>query len=72
MTEQKYSLSPNEKFAVWFTTMLMMTEEQLDYDSKVRVVKMAKTVFSGEDVNMKKIENDDPEEVAKYSKKYQD
>tara|TARA_Y100000748_G_scaffold237753_1_gene201772 strand:+ start:149 stop:499 length:351 start_codon:yes stop_codon:yes gene_type:complete len=72
MTEQKYSLSPNEKFAVWFTTMLMMTEEQLDYDSKVRVVKMAKTVFSGEDVNMKKIENDDPEEVAKYEKKIEE
>ena len=69
MTEQKYSLSPNEKFAVWFTTMLMMTEEQLDYDSKVRVVKMAKTVFSGEDVNMKKIENDDPEGLQNMKKK---
>jgi len=72
MTEQKYSLSPNEKFAVWFTTMLMMTEEQLDHDSKVRVVKMAKTIFSGEDVNIKKIENDDPEEVAKYQKKIEE
>ena len=72
MKVQEYNLTANEKFAVWFTTMLMMTEEQLDHDSKVRVVKMAKTVFSGEDVNMKKIEDDDPEEVAKYQKKIEE
>ena len=37
MKAQEYNLTGNEKFSVWFTTMLMMSNEQLDYDSKVRL-----------------------------------
>ncbi len=69
MNALEYNLTGNEKFSVWFTTMLMMSNEQLDYDSKVRIVKMAKEVCAGEDIDIKKIENEDSKELAKYQKK---
>jgi|TARA_Y100000996_G_scaffold126682_1_gene95900 hypothetical protein len=69
MKAQEYNLTGNEKFSVWFTTMLMMSNEQLDYDSKVRIVKMAKKVCAGENIDIKRIENDSPEEVAEYQEK---
>ena len=69
MKVQEYNLTGNEKFSVWFTTMLMMSNEQLDYDSKVRIVKMAKMACVGEHVDINKMENEDPEEVAKFHEK---
>jgi esterase/lipase len=69
MKAQEYNLTGNEKFSVWFTTMMMMSNEQLDYDSKVRIVKMAKMVCAGDNTDIKKIENNDPEEMAKYQEK---
>ena len=66
MKAQKYNLTGNEKFSVWFTTMLMMTNDQLDSDSKARMIKMAKIICAGESLDMKKIENDDPKELEKF------
>ena len=69
MTEQKYSLSPNEKFAVWFTTMCMMTEEQLDHDSKSRIMRMVEILVSGEQMDKDKLINSDIDEVKKMEEK---
>ena len=69
MTEQEYSLSPNEKFAVWFTTMLMMTEEQLDYDSKSRIIGMVKVLVSGEQLDKDKLTNRSMDEMKKMEEK---
>ena len=38
MKVQEYSLTGNEKFSVWHTAMLMMTDAQLDHDSKERIM----------------------------------
>jgi hypothetical protein len=67
MTEQKYSLTPNEKFAVWFTTMLMMTEEQLDHDSKARIMEMVMVLVSGEQLDKDKLVNTDGEKMKKMN-----
>ena len=69
MTEQKYSLSPNEKFAVWFTTMCMMTEEQLDHDSKLRIMRIVEILVSGEQLDKDKLINSDIDEVKKMEEK---
>ena len=42
MKAQEYNLTGNEKFSVWYTTMMMMTSAQLDPDSKARIMNMAK------------------------------
>ena len=42
MKAQEYSLTGNEKFSVWHTAMLMMTDAQLDHDSKARIMKFVK------------------------------
>ena len=47
MKAQEYNLTGNEKFSVWFTTMMMMTTAQLDSDSKARIMNMAKIMCVG-------------------------
>ena len=47
MKAQEYSLTGNEKFSVWHTTMLMMTNAQLDHDSKARIMKFVKVMCVG-------------------------
>ena len=69
MKAQEYNLTGNEKFSVWFTTMMMMTSAQLDPDSKARIMKMAKIVCVGECLDMQKLENDDPAEMEKSKQK---
>ena len=48
MKAQEYNLTGNEKFSVWYTTMMMMTSAQLDPDSKARIMNMAKIMCVGE------------------------
>jgi len=72
MKAQKYNLTGNEKFSVWYTTLLMMTNAQLDPNSKARIIKMAKTMCAGEDLDMTKMENDDKEELEKFRKKQEE
>ena len=69
MKAQEYNLTGNEKFSVWFTTMMMMTSAQLDPDSKARILRMAKVMFVGEDLDMQKYENNDPVEMKKSKEK---
>ena len=69
MKAQEYNLTGNEKFSVWFTTLLMMTNAQLDSDSKARIIKMAKTMCAGEYLDMDKMENRDPVELEKSARK---
>jgi len=69
MKAQEYNLTGNEKFSVWFTTMMMMTSAQLDSDSKTRIMKMAKVMCVGECLDMQKLENEDPAEMEKSKKK---
>ena len=72
MKAQEYNLTGNEKFSVWYTTLLMMTNAQLDPDSKARIIKMAKTMCAGEDLDMTKMENYDKEELEKFRKKQEE
>jgi hypothetical protein len=69
MKAQEYNLTGNEKFSVWFTTMMMMTSAQLDPDSKARIMNMAKIMCVGECLDMQKLENDDPVEMEKSKEK---
>ena len=69
MKAQEYNLTGNEKFSVWFTTMMMMTSAQLDSDSKARILRMAKVMCVGEDLDMQKYENNDPVEMKKSKEK---
>ena len=69
MKAQEYNLTGNEKFSVWFTTMMMMTSAQLDPDSKARIMNMAKIMCVGECLDMQKLENDDPAEMEKSKEK---
>ena len=69
MKVQEYSLTGNEKFSVWHTTMLMMTDAQLDHDSKARIMKFVKVLCVGEYMDIKKLENDDPDEIEKSKEK---
>jgi len=63
MKAQEYNLTGNEKFSVWYTTMMMMTSAQLDPDSKARIMNMAKIMCVGECLDMQKLENEDPAEM---------
>ena len=50
-------LTKREEFVVWFTAMLMMPNENLDHDSKERVIRCVKTAVAGgmvDDVNTSK------------------
>ena len=69
MKAQEYNLTGNEKFSVWYTTMMMMTSAQLDPDSKARIMNMAKIMCVGECLDMQKLENDDPAEMEKSKEK---
>ena len=69
MKVQEYNLTGNEKFSVWFTTMMMMTTAQLDSDSKARIMNMAKIMCVGECLDMQKLENGDPTEMKKSKEK---
>ena len=69
MKAQEYNLTGNEKFSVWYTTMMMMTSAQLDPDSKARIMKMAKVMCVGECLDMQKLGNDDPAEMEKSKEK---
>ena len=69
MKAQEYNLTGNEKFSVWFTTMMMMTSAQLDPDSKARIMNMAKIMCIGECLDMQKLEKDDPVEMEKSKEK---
>ena len=40
-------LTKREEFVVWFTAMLMMPDENLDRDSKERVIRCVKTAVAG-------------------------
>ena len=40
-------LTKREEFVVWFTAMLMMPNENLDHDSKERVIRCVKTAIAG-------------------------
>ena len=40
-------LTKREEFVVWFTAMLMMPNENLDHDSKERVIRCVKTAVAG-------------------------
>ena len=64
MKAQEYNLTGNEKFSVWYTTMMMMTSAQLDPDSKARIMNMAKIMCVGECLDMQKLENGDPTAVS--------
>ena len=41
------NLTKREEFVVWFTAMLMMPNENLDHDSKERVIRCVKTAVAG-------------------------
>ena len=41
------SLTKREEFIVWFTAMLMIPKENLDHDSKQRVIRCIKTAIAG-------------------------
>ena len=41
------NLTKREEFVVWFTAMLMMPNENLDRDSKERVIRCVKTAVAG-------------------------
>ena len=41
------SLTKREEFIVWFTAMLMIPKENLDHDSKQRVIRCIKTAVAG-------------------------
>ena len=69
MKAQEYNLTGNEKYTVWYTTMMMMTSDQLDPDSKARIMNMAKIMCVGECLDMQKLENDDPAEMEKSKQK---
>ena len=69
MKAQQYNLTGNEKFSVWFTTMMMMTSAQLDSDSKARIMNMAKIMCVGECLDRQKLENEDPAEMEKSKEK---
>ena len=69
MKVQEYNLTGNEKFSVWFTTMMMMTDAQLDHDSKARILRMAKIMCVGENLDMQKLENEDSAEMGKSKEK---
>ena len=69
MKVQEYNLTGNEKFSIWYSAMMMMTEDQLDHDSKARILKMAKIMCVGECLDMQKLENDDPAEMEKSKEK---
>ena len=69
MKAQEYNLTGNEKFSVWYTTMMMMTSAQLDPDSKARIMNMAKIMCVGECLDMQKLENEDPAEMEKSKEK---
>ena len=69
MKVEEYNLTGNEKFSVWFTTMLMMTNAQLDSDSKARMIRMAKIMCAGENLDTEKMENKDEREFEKFSEK---
>ena len=69
MKAQEYNLTGNEKFSVWYTTMMMMTSAQLDSDSKARIMNMAKIMCVGECLDMQKLENGDPVEMEKSKEK---
>ena len=50
-------LTKREEFVVWFTAMLMMPNENLDHDSKERVIRCVKTAVAGgmmDDINTSK------------------
>ena len=50
-------LTKREEFVVWFTAMLMMPDENLDRDSKERVIRCVKTAVAGgivDDMNTSK------------------
>ena len=50
-------LTKREEFVVWFTAMLMMPNENLDHDSKERVIRCVKTAVAGgmvDDMNTSK------------------
>ena len=50
-------ITNREKFVVWFTAMLMMPDENLDRDSKERVIRCVKTAVAGgmmDDINTSK------------------
>ena len=40
-------LTKREEFVVWFTAMLVMPDENLDRDSKERVIRCIKTAIAG-------------------------
>ena len=40
-------LTKREEFVVWFTAVLMMPDENLDHDSKERVIRCIKTATAG-------------------------
>ena len=44
-------LTKREEFVVWFTAMLMMPNENLDHDSKERVIRCVKAAVAGEMVD---------------------
>ena len=69
MKVQEYKLTVNEKFTVWFTTMMMMTNAQLDPDSKARIMNMAKIMCIGEFLDMQKVGNEDPGKMEKSTEK---
>ena len=55
-------LTKREEFVVWFTAMLMMPNENLDHDSKERVIRCIKTTIAGgivDDMNTSKSKKTD-------------
>ena len=55
-------LTKREEFVVWFTAMLMMPDENLDRDSKERVIRCIKTAIAGgivDDMNTSKSKKTD-------------
>ena len=72
MKAQDYDLTANEKFVVWHTTLLMMTNEQLDHQSKARILNAAKMMCISECLDMEKIQEHDLEELEKSEKKHKE
>ena len=55
-------LTKREEFVVWFTAMLMMPNENLDNDSKERVIRCIKTAIAGgmvDEMNLSKSKESD-------------
>ncbi len=61
-----FELTEREKFVVWYTVMLTTPNENLDRNSKNRILRCAEIGIAGEQLDQEKLENGDKDELARY------